>query len=39
VSIQHQIEDLLEVKIDLAEGKALKPLVKAHAMSEKIDVF
>lgn len=37
--IQGDLEDLLQVKVDLAEAKALKRFVKEQAMSEKVDVF
>ena len=38
-SIQQDLEDLLQVKVDLAEAKALKRFVKEQAMSEKVDAF
>jgi predicted nucleotidyltransferase len=37
--IQGDLEDLLHVKVDLAEAKALKRFVKEQAMSEKVDAF
>jgi len=38
-SIQGALEDLLHVKVDLAQAKALKRFVKEQAMSEKVDAF
>jgi hypothetical protein len=37
--IQGDLEDMLRVKVDLAEGNALKRFVKEQAMSEKVDAF
>jgi predicted nucleotidyltransferase len=38
-SIQADLEDLLKVKVDLTEAKALKRFVKEQAVSEKVDAF
>ena len=37
--LQGDLEDLFQVKVDLAEAKALKRFVKEQAMSEKVDAF
>ena len=37
--IQHDLEDLLQVKVDLAQAKALRRFIKEQAMSEKVDAF
>jgi predicted nucleotidyltransferase len=39
VRIQHDLEDLLQVKVDLAQAKALRRFIKEQAMSEKVDAF
>lgn len=38
-SIKQDLEDLLQVKVDLAQAKALRRFVKEQAMSEKVDAF
>ena len=37
--IQQDLQDLLNVKVDLAQTKALRRLIKEQAMSEKVDAF
>jgi len=38
-SIKLDLEDLLQVKVDLTQAKALRRFVKEQAISEKVDVF
>jgi len=37
--IKHDLEDLLQVKVDLAQAKALGRFIKEQAISEKVDAF
>jgi len=38
-SIRGDLEDMLRVRVDLSQAKALKRFVKEQAMSEKVDAF
>jgi predicted nucleotidyltransferase len=38
-SLKLDLEDLLKVKVDLSQAKALRRFVKEQAMSEKVDAF
>ena len=39
VRIKHDLEDMLQVNVDLAQTRALRRFIKEQAMSEKVDVF